>query len=159
MNMKISRLCAELMGIGLLVLGHVGAVMGAVQVEGPYALAIPGQPNGAAYMVLNNTGPELQTLVAAASPSANVVELHTHIMQDGMMQMRRIDQIEVPAGEQVALAPGGLHVMLIDLKQDEVAAGKQIALTLIYKDGEQQTLQVPVHGMADGMNMGGMKHH
>jgi hypothetical protein len=158
-NVKLSRICAELVGISLLVLGYVGSVMGAVQVEGQYAIAIPGQSNGAAFMVLNNTGTQLETLIAAQSTVARAVELHTHTMVNGMMQMRQIDKIEVPEGAQVALARGGLHVMLIGLKQDQVTPGKSFSLTLIYKSGEQQTVQVPVRGMASPMNMGGMGHH
>ncbi|KOR31138.1 hypothetical protein TI04_02420 [Achromatium sp. WMS2] len=115
-----------------------------VGVEGAFVRAVPpGQPNTAAYMVLTNPTATDQDLVRAESSVCDVVELHTHIMEDGMMKMRAIPKITVPANGQVALQPGGLHVMLIGLKAP-LALGEKVAVTLVYADGSQQTVEAPV---------------
>jgi copper(I)-binding protein len=115
-----------------------------IEVQDAYVRAVPpGQPNSAAFMSITNHGDDDRALLAAASDQAEVVELHTHRMEDGMMRMRQVEQIELPAGERVILEPGGLHVMLIGLTET-LAAGDQVALTLSFDDGEKQTLSLPV---------------
>jgi copper(I)-binding protein len=96
----------------------------------------PTQPNTAAYMTLRNlTATDLQ-IVAAESPAARVTELHDHI-QDmaGVMRMRKVDAIVIPAHGEVELKPGGLHVMLIDLLEP-LQEGRVVPITL-YVEGFQ----------------------
>ncbi|MFB1489825.1 MULTISPECIES: copper chaperone PCu(A)C [unclassified Thiocapsa] len=110
----------------------------------PYARAVPpGQPNSAVFMSLENQTAENQALVGAESAVSEIVELHTHVEEGGMMRMRRIEKIEVPAGETVTLKPGGLHVMLIGLKQP-LEPGDAVDLTLIFEDGSRKPVQAPV---------------
>ncbi|MET3999626.1 copper chaperone PCu(A)C [Marinobacterium sp. MBR-109] len=124
-----------------------------ISVEQPFARATPpGQPNSAAFMQLVNKG-ETTALVAAKSSVADVVELHTHTNDEGVMRMRRIEQIELPAGDTTVLQPGGLHVMLIGLKQP-LQEGSQIDLSLEFADGSQQQIDLPVQmAMPAGMQM------
>jgi len=94
---------------------------------------------GAAYMKIENTGSEADALLGAASPVAETVEVHETVameepaatdgMGGGMMGMRPIARLEIPAGGSVALEPGGYHIMLIGLKQ-ELKAGETIEITL-----------------------------
>lgn len=105
--------------------------------------APPGQPHGAAFMTLINTGSTARALVGASSPVSTVVELHTHRHEDGMMRMRRLERIDIPAQGQTVLAPGGLHLMLIGLRQ-ALQPGDQVALTLVFDDGQQLALELPV---------------
>ncbi|MBK1653742.1 MULTISPECIES: copper chaperone PCu(A)C [Allochromatium] len=115
-----------------------------LEVGDPYVRAVPpGQPNSAAFMTLHNTGSEDRALIGAESPAAETVELHTHVEEDGMMRMRRIERIAVNAGETTTLAPGGLHIMLIGLKS-ELTPGQTVELTLIQDDGERLAIQAPV---------------
>ena len=79
------------------------------------------------------------------------------------MKMRAVDAVELPAGKAVILKPGGLHVMLMDLKKP-MADGDSVPLTLVVqgKDGKQETLQVqakvkPLSTAAHG-DMAGHKH-
>lgn len=126
-----------------------------IQVTAPYARAVPpGQPNSAVFMELENRGDETVTLTEASSDAAKVVELHTHIEDQGVMRMRRIDGIELPAHRKVSLQPGGLHVMLIGLNRD-LAEGDRLLMTLGFSDGSQQTLELPVQPV---MPMG-HRHH
>jgi copper(I)-binding protein len=125
----------------------------AVSVKDPYARAVPpGQPNSAVFMEISNDGNDDRALLSATSGVADVVELHTHLMEEGMMKMRRVDQIDLPAGETVTLAPGGLHVMLIGLKQ-QLQPGDDVPLTLTLDDGSELSLTAPVRNV---MPMGQM---
>src|SRR5690554_233347 len=144
--------------LAVLSLGTSVAFAADVSIEQPFARATPpGQPNSAAFMQLSNKG-EATALVAAHSSVANVVELHTHIHDEGVMRMRKIEQIELPAGATTLLEPGGLHVMLIDLKQS-LQDGSRIDLTLEYADGSEQQIEVPVQmAMPAGMQMQQHEH-
>jgi len=119
-----------------------------LEVGDPYVRAVPpGQPNSAAFMSLRNTTDEDRALVGAESPAAGVVELHSHVEEGGMMRMRRIERIELPAGAATTLAPGGLHIMLIGLTS-ELTPGRSVELTLILDDGERLVIQAPVRPVA-----------
>ena len=73
------------------------------------------------------------------------------------MKMRQVKDIPVPAGGQAKLEPGGLHVMLIDLKQP-LKAGDTVPLTLRFDDGGKQLVNVPVRA-GDGAPPMDHKHH
>ncbi len=126
------------------VIGSTALASGHVMVSDPYVRAVPpGQPNSAAFMTLMNHGDSARSLVEAKSPAAKVVELHTHTMEDGMMKMRRIDKIDIPAQGSTVLEPGGLHVMLIGLTQD-LNIGDKVSVTLVFANGEEQQVEAPV---------------
>jgi hypothetical protein len=121
-----------------------GELEGQVEITMPYVRAVPpGQPNSAAFMTLTNSSDLDGALVAAASPAAEVVELHTHAMVDGMMRMRRVERIDLPAGETVKLAPGGLHVMLIGLVAP-LAVDDMVEIRLSFDDGSERVVSAPV---------------
>ena len=82
-------------------------------------------------------------LVSASSPVAGVVEIHEMSMDGGVMKMRAMPGLELPAGKAVELKPGGYHVMLMDLKQ-QLKAGDTVPLTLVVegKDGKKETVEV-----------------
>ncbi len=85
------------------------------------------------------------TLVGVASPVAGVTELHEMAMEGGMMKMRAIAQLPLPAGKAVALKPGGFHVMLMDLKAP-LKEGAMVDMTLTFadKDGRRSSQQIKV---------------
>lgn len=85
------------------------------------------------------------TLVGASSPVAGVTEIHEMKMVDGVMQMRAIPRLELPAGKPVKLAPGGYHVMLMDLKQP-LKAGESVPLILTVEGKEKKTETIEVKG-------------
>ncbi|HHC74562.1 MAG TPA: copper chaperone PCu(A)C [Thiothrix sp.] len=126
-----------------------------VQVTEAYARAVPpNSPASAVFLTLHNNGEQEQRLVSATSNVANVVELHNHVKQDGMMQMRKIDHISIPAKGKTTLKPGGLHIMLIQLQQPLVV-DSTIAVTLHFADGSEQALTVPVREISSMMQ----QHH
>lgn len=91
----------------------------------------PGQAVGAAYMTLSS--PQEMTLVYAETERAGSVEMHSMTMANGVMKMRSMDALPVPAGKPVRLAPGGLHLMLFELASP-FKAGEQVKFRLCFKD-------------------------
>ncbi len=121
-----------------------------IAVSGAYVRAVPpGQTNSAAFLALTNTAGEAHALVAAESDAAEVVELHSHTMDDGMMKMRRIERIDLPAASTLSLEPGGRHLMLIGLKR-QLAPGQEIRLFLTFEDGSRAQVNAPVRAIAPG---------
>ncbi len=99
-----------------------------------------GASTGAAYLILKNAGPA-DRLVAASAPVAERVKLHIMSMEGNVMRMRELPAIEVPAQGTVELKPGGLHLMLVGLKQP-LREGDRYLLTLKFE--KAGTVQVPV---------------
>jgi periplasmic copper chaperone A len=102
-------------------------------------------------------------LVSAQSPVAGVVEVHEMAMEGGVMKMRAVPNLALPAGKAVELKPGGYHVMLMDLK-GQVKDGDTVPVTLVVegKDGKRQSIEVkaPARTMAQpAMNHGAGQMH
>lgn len=115
-----------------------------IEIIDPYVpLLPPGVRTGAAYLRIHNTGERDKTLVAAFSPAADAVELHTHIDDAGVLRMRQVREIVVPAGSEVAFKPGGYHVMLIGLPLP-LLAGDKVVITLGFADGSGKTVEAIV---------------
>ena len=128
---KLSLLAAGL-------IASAGAFAGAadqVTVQDPYVrLAPPNAPATGAFMVIRNAGDKDVKVVKADNPVSRVTELHTHLNEGGVMKMRPVPAIDVKAGGEAVLKPGGLHVMLIDLKAP-MKEGDTVPLTLTFDDG------------------------
>lgn len=125
-------------------------------IEDAYARsARPGAPTGAAFMVIRNTGETDDRLIAAESDAAKLVELHTHIDDNGVMKMRPVeDGFPVPAGGDHALQRGGDHVMLMGLI-DPLEDGGEVKLRLIFEHAGPIDLTVPVDLSKGQMQHGG----
>jgi copper(I)-binding protein len=106
-----------------------------LKVEDAWARATaPGQPVAGAFMKL--TSDRNAQLVGASSPVAGMVQVHMMKMQDGVMIMREMKSLPLPKGKTVELAPGGYHIMLMELKQP-LTAGKSVPITLNVKTGRK----------------------
>jgi copper(I)-binding protein len=118
---------------------------GSIRVEDAWARPSMGMERAAAaYLVLVNETGQADALVSADSPAAATVELHeTTAGASGMMAMHPVDRIDLPADGRVALEPGGLHVMLIDLVA-ELAVGDTIELTLTFEHAAPVTVSATV---------------
>lgn len=128
--------------------------VGSLTIEHPWARASVAA-NGAAYMTISNSGSEPDQLVAAASPVAETVELHTHIMEGDVMKMRPVKAIDVNVGEPAVLKPGGLHIMLIGLKAP-LKEGEKFPMTLTFT--KAGTVEVSVVVEALGANAPAADH-
>ena len=114
--------------------------------------SVQGQKATGAFMQLTASQPT--TLVGVASPVAGVAEVHEMKMDGDVMRMRALPQgLPLPAGQPVALTPGGYHVMLRDLKAT-LPKDSTIPLTLTFKDAKgvesRVELKLPVATTAPG---------
>ena len=73
--------------------------------------------SGVVFLDIQNNGIIPDAIVSAETPAADRAELHEHIETNGVMQMRKLDALELLPGQNVKLQPGGLHIMLFDLKK------------------------------------------
>lgn len=101
----------------------------------------PGQKTAGAYMELESA--TAAAVVAVESAAAAKAELHAMSMGGGVMRMRPVQKINLPAGKTVKLAPGGLHIMLIDVRRPLKSGDKvPLALTVQTADGMKSTLKL-----------------
>jgi copper(I)-binding protein len=112
------------------------ATVGALTIEQPWSRATPpAGKTGAGYLTIENKGATDDRLTGAAiDPAiADAAELHTMSMDNGIMRMRPVDGgLAVPAGQTVALSPGGVHIMLVGLKAP-LKQGTRVPLTLTFE--------------------------
>lgn len=136
------KIFLKLVLFGTSLMGALALAQGSsVAVEKAWSRATAeGASTGAVYFILKNGGPA-DRLVAASAPVAERVELHFMSMEGGVMRMRELPAIEVPAQGTVELKPGGLHLMLVGLKQP-LREGDRYLLTLKFE--KAGTVQVPV---------------
>lgn len=131
----------------------------AIRIEAPYARAVPPTAaNSAAFMVLHNGSDAQRQLVDARSDVSRVTELHNHINDNGVMRMRRVSQITIPAQGSVALQPGSFHVMLIGLKSP-LKDGDPVNVQLTFDDGSEQSVSMKATRSMAGMMHEHHNHH
>ncbi|MBB5020121.1 hypothetical protein HNQ59_003435 [Chitinivorax tropicus] len=126
-------------------------------VDHPWARAsTPGAQMGAVYMKINNAGKTADALLEASSPSlAEEIEIHNHINDNGVMRMRQVPQVAVPAGGTVMLKPHSYHIMLFGLKKPLVV-GDVVPMTLRFKQAGEVKVEVTVEPIdADPATMHG----
>lgn len=102
----------------------------------------PGVEVGAAYMVIQG-GRRDDRLVDATSERADMVHLHDVVDEDGVAKMRSTEEVEIPAGQRVELAPKGKHLMLMGLDAPLVA-GQTFTIVLRFADSTEQAVTVTV---------------
>ena len=124
------------------------SVSDSVTIEEPFARAVaPGMAMSGAFMTLTNQDKVEHFVISASSDVASNVELHMHTMQDGMMRMRQVAHFHLQPGKSTILKPGGLHIMLMGLKQPLVE-GTTIQITLAFSDGSNKIVDVPVKSLS-----------
>lgn len=132
--------------------------VGDVMIHGAWARASLGNTkNSAAYMIIEATGDAADRLVGTETDAANSAELHNHLMENGIAKMRPVAAVEVAPGEPTVLQPGGLHVMLMGVKQPLVE-GETMMLSLTFEQAGSVDLEVPIKGVTGGMQHGQGQH-
>lgn len=130
----------------LLLAGCGPAAAPAISLEGAWGKPSATMPTaGGMYMLIKNTGSAPDKLVSGVSPACGSIEVHEMVKKaDGTMGMNLVENpVEVPAGGQVELKPGALHIMCI-MKNDKFAPGSKIDLTLKFEKSGEQTIAVEV---------------
>lgn len=162
--------------LSLFLLACMISVMGTVaqaQTQGDISVSdawirasAPKQVNGAGYAVITNKGGQPDRLLSASSDSAQRVELHTVITENGVAQMRQVTGIDVPANGNVALSPGGFHVMFLNINAG-FKEGSTVPVKLTFERAGEMVANFTVKPITynpkggsghSGHNMPGMKH-
>jgi hypothetical protein len=116
----------------------------------------PGQENGSVGVVI--TSKKDARLIAVSTPVAKTAEIHTMTMDNGVMQMRQLEFLPLPAGQPVTLGPGGDHLMLFGLKHP-LKEGDQIPLTLTVQLPDKTTEKVTIKALIKPLTTAGSHQH
>ncbi len=147
--------------LGLVAMGLANAEMtrlGSLQIDGVYARAtVPGQEVGAAYLTIENSGATMDRLIAASSTVARSVLLHSSQMDQGMARMHHETSLDIPAHSRIELKPGGMHLMLQDLKLP-LHEGDTLHLKLKFEKSGEVELTAPVKSLLPMEEMAPMQH-
>lgn len=112
-------------------------------VDATVRVPLPGKNLTSAYFLLRNVSDKPMTLTGVEAAFAQRAEIHSHQMVDGMMRMRPVESVTVPAQGTLRFQSGGHHVMLFDLDR-RPRTGDPLHLTLIFEGG----VEVPVKAFA-----------
>ena len=113
-----------------------------IVIENPWARASIGK-NGAAYVTVVNHGKHSDKLIRVMAPVAKRVQLHTHKTDNGIMRMRPIKSVPVPAHTSVMLKPSGHHIMMMGLTQ-KLIMGEEFPLTLVFENAGKLTVKAQI---------------
>ncbi|MFO8175398.1 MAG: copper chaperone PCu(A)C [Longimicrobiales bacterium] len=120
----------------------------AVETDPAGGEALPGV-NSAVYLTVRNSGGAPDTLTGASSPAAERVEIHESYLEGDVMRMREVGPLPVPADGEVDLRPGGLHLMLVGLRES-LLEEDTLSLVLDFRHSGSVPLEVPVRGLGMG---------
>ncbi len=108
-------------------------------------ITVPGSNVSAAYMQIKSA--TRLKLVKAESPVAGIAEIHDMKMNDGVMEMKALDALDIPIEKTTELKPGGTHIMLMKLKQP-INKGDNVPLTLTFEGADKKLITLKVNALA-----------
>ena len=149
-------LLAAAVAITPLALAPAALAQSTVSVENAWSRAQIVGRNGAIFLTLKGQDGG-DRLMGASSPVASSVELHETVMDQGVMKMREVKGMQIPAGGTVMLQPGGLHIMLMNLKQP-LKEGESVPLTLVFEKAGPVTTSATVAKAGASSPGGGHSH-
>ncbi len=124
------------------------AKVGDLVIVEPWARATIGQvKTGAAYLSVINHGAAGDRLLAVSTPVAAKAQLHSNIVEDGVMKMRPVEAIDIEAKGSTTLEPGGVHVMLMGVR-NPLEVGDAFAMTRTFETAGSVDVEVHVQGIA-----------
>lgn len=130
-------------GLPVLASGH-GYQLGNIKIIHPWAMpaaaSIPAGASGMGFMVLRNTGRKADKLLSASTIITKKVELHRYL-KDAQSVMRQSEAMDIPAGAEVRLEPGGAHLMLIGLEK-LLTEGDRFPITLQFERAGKITVDM-----------------
>src|SRR5918997_4583340 len=133
---------------------------GSLSIETPWSRATPGGTKiGAGYMRILNRGSEPDRLIGGSAAAAGGFALHETTNVDGVARMRPVESgLVIPPGATVDLSPGGMHIMLVDLKRP-LKQGDTIEGTLVFERAGTVSIAYRVGGVGAQSAGGGSHHH
>jgi hypothetical protein len=119
--------------------------VGSIHISQPWSRATPkGAAAGAGYMTITNKGTAADRVNCVSSDASAQCQIHTMTMENGVMKMRPVEGgLEILPGQTVTLKPGGLHIMLLDLKHP-LEAGGTVKATLKFDHAGTVDVEYPV---------------
>ncbi len=119
----------------------------------------PGQPNTAAFMVVNNTGKDDIRLTSVSSSVAKKSEFHQHTKNEqGVLSMSRVPYIDIKAGGSFTFKSGNHHIMIMGLKR-MLKPGESVQIQLVDEQGKQYPFELPVVSIMQAQEMKHAHHH
>lgn len=157
------NLSAALVGAAVVLGGGIVAAetysAGGLQISSPWVRATPkGSKVGAGYLTITNKGPQPERLIGGSAVVASRFEVHATVTENGVAQMRQVEALEIKPGETVELKPGGMHVMLMGLKQP-LQQGQTVKGTLVFEKAGTVPIEFAVQGIGGPPGGGGHKGH
>ncbi|MGD9979126.1 MAG: copper chaperone PCu(A)C [Hyphomonadaceae bacterium] len=123
-------------------------IAGALIVEDAWAAPTPsGVDVSAGYLIIHNATAAADRLLSVTSPRAERVEIHEMTMDGAVMRMRPVESLEIASGTEVALSPGGMHLMFYGVAQP-FAAGEDIPVQLTFETAGAVNIVIPVRRSA-----------
>lgn len=138
------KLFSTLLLVASATLAHAELVVEGGHVRAP----LPGLTTTAAYMKLRNTGSTELVLTSVSSPMAAKVTLHSTMNHNGMLHMMGMETLSIPAGGEVILEAGGMHMMLENFTTT-LEPGSEVELALQFASGDKQSITLPVRSVLD----------
>ena len=122
-------------------------VAGDLVIHHPWSRATPaGAKTASVYMMIHNKGDKPDRLIEVETAAADSAELHLMNMDNGIMTMRHVESLDIPANGAAEMAPHGLHVMLIGLKKS-FAEYDTFDMTLTFERAGKVKVEVEVEEM------------
>lgn len=155
---------AGLIGAAIILIGGIAAAetysTGGLQIGNPWARATPkGSTVTAGYLTITNKGPEADRLIGGSAAAASRFEVHDTVTEKGVARMRQVTSLEIKPGQTIELKPGGMHVMLMGLKQP-LSKGQTVKGTLVFEKAGTIAVEFTVQAIgAPAGGQGGHKHH
>ncbi len=148
MNRIVILLSAAILGLSTALVSAHDYKLGSLEIEHPYARATPpNAPVSGGYMTIRNTGTESDRLLSGEAAFAERVEVHEMSMDSEVMKMRQLtDGLEIPAGGEVVLKPGGYHVMFFGI-DSQFKDGESRKVTLTFQKAGSIELDFKVQDM------------
>jgi len=123
--------------------------LGTLTIVHPWTRPAPANMSmGVAYLSITNHGKDAETLSAASTPVAESVQFHQTSIVDGVARMRPLAEVVIAPGATVNIEPGGIHLMLLNLKS-AIETGKTVPLTLEFRRAGKITVQLEVERRED----------
>lgn len=121
------------------------AIVGDLELSGAFTRAMPpAAPAGGGFLVIENHGDADDRLIAANSPASGLVQIHEMVIENDVMKMGEVEGgLVIPAGETVTLAPGGYHLMFMQIIEPFVE-GEMVPVTLTFEQAGDVDIMLPV---------------
>jgi len=126
----------------LLLLAFPGFALAELEIRNPWIKNLPPSvPVRAGYMTIHNPGSKTVSIVSLSSEAFASIEIHETVMQDGMMRMEPVPSLTIEPDSTVQLAPGGLHLMMMN-PGEPTRIGDTIEIRILFDDGSEQKLEM-----------------